>query len=258
MEVKLFVVSHKKFKCPQNNIYKAILVGNKDFEFPDSFRDDTNINIAHKNSNYCELTALYWIWKNISSDILGICHYRRYFSKSKCSKEEKFFLNEEDILGAFKEYDIIMPEPNRWSVSVSEMYYNYGEGKKKDLDLLREIIKETEIQYLDDFDKIMSSNSASYRNMFITKQNLFNEYCEWLFSILENLEKRVDLTGYTKEEARIYGYLSEILLNVWVRHHNLKIKYYPIMLTDVSSVKNIKMRIRNNPNINKLLDRIGI
>ena len=78
----------------------------------------------------------------------------------------------------------------------------------------------------------MNFNANSYCNMFIMKRDNFDKYCEWLFYILFELEKETDLTGYTASEARIYGYLSERLLNVWVKQNNLKLKYCRMLLTE--------------------------
>ena len=61
--------------------------------------------------------------------------------------------------------------------------------------------------------------------MMICKKKKFDEYCHWLFDILFEVEKRTDITNYTVAEARIYGYLSEILLNVWVDYKRLKVKH---------------------------------
>lgn len=261
MTSTIFIVTHKLFAPPKDQIYQTIIVGQNDLSIKNAYRDNIGKNISHKNSNYCELTALYWIWKNYNDancDILGLCHYRRFFSKSKYFKSDKLFLSENDVNKILSQYDIILPEKNRWNVTVGEMYYNYGEGKKKDLLLLRKKIIDFFPEYLNDFDKVINEKSASYRNMFITKKKFFNEYCMWLFTLLNELEKDIVLEGYTVAEARIYGYLSEILLNVWVEHQKLKIKHLPIILTEVSTFKLLKMRLRNIPVINNVLNYFGV
>lgn len=72
----------------------------------------------------------------------------------------------------------------------------------------------------------------------------FIQYCDWLFEVLEKIEKQIDLTNYTKSEARVYGYLSEILLNILVDKHKLKIKYQRIKKTDNSFLENFIWNIK--------------
>ena len=91
----------------------------------------------------------------------------------------------------------------------------------------------------------MNGNTASYCNVMISTKKLFDTYCEWLFSILFELEKNIDITNYTIAEARVYGYISELLLNVWVYHNQLKIKYYHLINTENpnSFVKKVQNRL---------------
>ncbi len=249
MSITIYVVTHKCFIEPKDEIYQTIIVGPADLDLKNALRDNTGVNIAHKNSNYCELTALYWIWKNVADKdrIIGMCHYRRFFSKSRYRKSSKYFLTKKDVQSIFCKYDVVLPKRNRWGVTVGENYYNYGEGKEKDLLLVREIISNIYPQYLKDFDQVINAKAASYRNMFIMRKILLDEYCEWLFAILGELEKSISLDDYTKAEARVFGYLSEILLNVWILHKNLKIKYVPIVLTELPSFNFnlLKMRFKS-------------
>ena len=79
--IEIFVVSHKDLflSIPEN--YKVIGVGeygvnNKERILSDCIGD----NISKKNPNYCELTAIYWLWKNYDlPNYVGVCHYRRFF-----------------------------------------------------------------------------------------------------------------------------------------------------------------------------------
>lgn len=258
MNTMIFIVTHKYFEEPENEVYKTIIVGSQDLKIKGAYRDNVGSNIAYKNSNYCELTALYWIWKNISNiNYIGMCHYRRFFSKSKYRSSSKYFLIKKDVEELLDKYDIILPEKNRWSITVGENYCK-GEGREKDLLLLREKVIESCPEYLLDFERVVNAKSASYRNMFITRSELLDEYCKWLFMLLSKLEEVISLNGYTQQEARVYGYLSEILLNVWVLHNNLRVKYVPITLTEGTSLKKVKMRFRNIPIINEGLNFFGI
>lgn len=240
--VAILVVSHKKFEIKFDSIYYPIFVGRKNFDTGLNFRDDQGESISEKNKNYCELTALYWYWKNQIdfAKVIGFCHYRRYFSKTWLTNSEKFFLGEYDILNILKSCDIILPMPWKLNCTVAYNYYEKGKGMKKDLNTVREVLMERYPEYLIEYDLYLESRKSSYCNMFITKAPLFEQYCIWLFDILFETEKRTDITGYTKEEARIYGYLSELLLNVWVKHNKLEVAYMPMVQNDIDGFTYLK------------------
>ena len=226
MNKKIFVVVHKEAKLPKNELYSPIVVGNKKFNFPNNYyRDDIGENIASKNENYCELTALYWIWKNIKNyKIIGMCHYRRYFVK-RMKQNFEMLITEEEIDKILKNYDIILPQKRIFfKRNIKEQYYSRDNAFKKDYEMLGEVIKEIYPEYASVFEKVSNNNSTYLYNMFITKEEILNQYCEWLFKILFELERRIDLSNYSKEQKRVFGFLAERLMTIYVEKNNLKIK----------------------------------
>lgn len=230
----IIVVTHKKTQMRIDDPYQYIAVGGNKNDIQAPWRDDVGDNITQKNPNYCELTALYWLWKNqmANYETVGLCHYRRFFANDIFDLVKNKPISKKRIDALLHQHDIILPNPFRWGITVGEMYYMRGDGKKKDLDVTRDVIEQLYPDYLNSFDKVINSNEASYCNMFIVSSELAAEYCEWLFSILFEVEKRVDLSGYTLQESRIFGYISEILLNVWVEHKKLKVKHLPMIKTE--------------------------
>ncbi|MCM1105474.1 MAG: DUF4422 domain-containing protein [Blautia sp.] len=211
--------------------YRLIAVGDKRnvTGMPECVGDHTGTNIAGKNKNYCELTALYWIWKNDkASDIVGLCHYRRFLTKNLFRNSMKDILDERDIQRIFRRgYDIILPYKPIARRTVEEIYCDFG--FKKDLNLLREILLEKYPEYLSEYDRLLKRHSNYVANLMILSEAKLNQYAEWLFDILFEMEKRNDISSYNEQEARIYGYLSERLLDVWVRKNHLKIKHFRMM-----------------------------
>lgn len=233
-KLNIYVVGHKKFSYPTEGFFTPIQVGkrNTGLKLP-IISDDTGDNIAEKNSNFCELTALYWVWKNgLNADYIGLCHYRRYFYKTSILGHAFLHPSEKYFESVLENHDVILAKRYEWDYSVRECYSKYGEGKDKDLMKTREIIQKKYPDYLDSFDTVIGRKYASYCNMFVMSKENTDLYCKWLFSILFELENYTDLGDYTPAEARIYGYISEILLNVWVLKNKLWVKELPIAMRE--------------------------
>ena len=240
MDIKIFSCFHKEFKIPNSNVIYPIHVGKSisDMEL-NMVNDNTGENISNKNKNYCELTAIYWAWKNVNCDVIGLTHYRRYFdleeSYYEVITEEENIINS-DIFKSYKEkienimlstYDIIMPKPKTFGTSVKNQYIACH--KKEDLDVLESIIKKKYPEYIASYDYIMKKqNKLSPYNMFIMKKKEFNKYCEWLFDILFEVEKKIKISENTYQ-ARVFGFMSERLLNVYVYHNKLNVKYTTVI-----------------------------
>lgn len=135
MDTRLYVMTHKKIAEIQDSLYIPMQVGRAGKEDFGYVGDDTGDNISIKNDRYCELTGMYWLWKNTDCDIIGICHYRRYFIK-----DEKL-LDKEYIENQLEKYDMIIPSSA--CVKGEDVYDHYRKRHyTKDLDLCREVISE--------------------------------------------------------------------------------------------------------------------
>ncbi|MCD8308737.1 MAG: DUF4422 domain-containing protein [Clostridia bacterium] len=189
--------------------------------------DDTGDNISAKNGSFCELTALYWIWKNDSSAYVGLEHYRRFFCGKSVFKQN--ILSKESILSLLEGCDVILPKKHKVA---KDVYRHYAKNHVKgDLDECGRIIREMHPGYAADFDKVMASKYCSLYNMFIIKRELLNSYCGWLFPILFELEKRIDLSARTAYQQRAFGFAAERLFNVWLEHNNPKTIYKDVYTT---------------------------
>ena len=238
MNVKIVVASHKPYKMPSDICYLPVHVGKAGKE-PIGFRgDDVGDNISEKNPYYCELTGLYWAWKNLDADYLGLVHYRRHFSTRPWwlrwwRGKENCILTDREIHRLLKTTDIVLPKKRHYYIeSVYEHYCHthYPEP----MDETREIICEKYPDMIPAFDQVMNSRSAHMFNVFVMKRELSDEYCEFMFSVLRELECRVDITCYNSFQARVYGRISELLLDVWILYK--KYSYKEIYLMHMEKV----------------------
>ena len=234
--INIYVVTHKDFnlsKLDLDKCYKVIAVGNEKIKQTLGYlRDDCKDNIAEKNKNYCELTAQYWYWKNDkSADIVGLCHYRRYFTKYLISKNSKGILRANDIKKILSKYDVIVPQK---VYSYRGAYKAYLDcGYEKDLNILEDVIRQNFPEYLADYNRYFKFCACNYpANMYISSKSISDKYSQWLFQVLTEVEKKVDITEYSMQEARIFGYISERLLGVWLHYNNYKIKEMRIINTE--------------------------
>ena len=228
--IQILVATHKKYEMPKYSYYLPIHVGKEGKGDIGYIGDNTGDNISLKNPYYCELTGVYWAWKNLEANYIGLVHYRRQF-KGKNKKINNLFdcvLSSEEIDNLLKENDIVLPKKRKYYIE--NLYDHYKHTMYVEpLDITKEIIKERCPEYLENFNKLHKRTSAHMFNMFIMKREYFNKYCEWLFSILEELEKRVDTSQYDSFHARFYGRVSELLLDVWIDTNKLNYVEVPIM-----------------------------
>lgn len=235
MDIKILVAAHKRYWMPDDSVYLPIQVGAALHPALGYIPDNTGDNISDKNPNYCELTALYWAWKNLDCEYIGLCHYRRYFghkvhAKDIKKKKEAIF-TKADYENLLTKYDVILPKKRNYYIETVRSQYEHAHFKK-DLDETEKIIAEKYPGYSDAFTKVMNQRKLHILNMFVMKKPLFDEYCTWLFDILFELEKRTDLTSYDTYEARLFGFISERLFNVWLERQNLKTCEVPVVFLE--------------------------
>lgn len=225
MDIKIMVATHKKYWMPKDDIYLPIHVGKHGKEYIGYIGDDTGDNISYKNNNYCELTALYWAWKNLKNDYVGLAHYRRHYT-TKSSRilggEYKGVLNRRELEEILRCADVVLPNKQKYYIETNRSQYNHAHNKR-DLEMTENIVREIFPEYSSAFSYIMNKRSSHMFNMFIMKKRYFDEYCAWLFFVLFELERRIERNGLLAE-PRLYGFIGEKLLDIWIETKKLPYK----------------------------------
>ena len=242
MKIEILVAAHKKFPMPDKKGYLPVLVGAaKNYEPGIEYqRDDEGENISAKNPNYNELTAIYWAWKNLKDiDAIGLVHYRRLFFDSKPYNLNNV-ISIENVEKLLTKYDVILPKKRNYYIETNYSHYIHAHHQEP-LDKTREIIKMNYPQYLSKYDQVMKRRKAHMFNMFIMKRDAFESYCTFIFSVLGKLEKKVNLTEYSVQEKRVFGYISELLMDVWLETNAFS--YVELNWGQLGGKKNIKKAI---------------
>ena len=232
--VKIIIATHKKCDMPDDPLYVPVHVGAEGKEDLGYIRDCTGENISNLNPFFCELTGLYWAWKNLDCNYLGLVHYRRYFKgKGKGKNKLNKVIKSSEIGEMVKKYKIFVPKKRKYYIETLYSHYSHT-FTNQHLDCAKEIIKEKFPEFVTSFDSVMKRRSAYMFNMFIMPKELVDEYCSWLFEILFELKDRIDTTKMTDFEARFCGRVSELLFNVWL---NKKIEDGEIAKADIKELK---------------------
>lgn len=241
MNIKIIVAAHKKYRMPADQCYLPLHVGKKGKADLGYQGDDAGDNISEKNPYYCELTGLYWAWKNLDVDYIGLAHYRRHFAnrirKMMFWKKDPFdaVLTEKEIRKLLKKSDIILPAKRHYYIE--NLYSHYAHTHYEEhLILTRKIIEQRTPEYLSAYDQVMKQTSGHMFNMFIMSKEKCNAYCSWLFPILEELEQQVDYTHYDPFQQRLFGRVSELLLNVWIQKNQYHYQTVPFINIEKSNL----------------------
>lgn len=216
--IKIVIAGHRQCPVPDEPCYLPVEVGAALHRqpIPGFTPDNTGDNISEKNKNFCELTALYWAWKNLDADYIGLVHYRRYFSKGKLLKiKEAKIISGAELQKELERCDILLPKPRHYWIETNYSQYAHAHHAI-DLDTTREILRERYPAYGKAFDTSMRRTVGHRFNMFIMSREKLHAYCAWLFDVLFELEARLDISGYSAYDARVFGLVAERLLDVWI------------------------------------------
>ena len=248
--IKIFCITHKINPILVNNLYELMQTG-KDFDLIQGIKRDNNLeNISHKNPNYSELTAAYWLWKNEKNlDFIGMCHYRRYFdlfppffnnrpavvnlNNENFKKTKLYKKNEEQhkkiLLKYLKQGFVIVPKPQKFNSSVEQQYKenHYIEHLEQVIDLI--LVKQPE--YKKSIDTVLEKTSLRICNMFISSKQFWDDYHKWLFTLFLELEKTIIIPKDFYQQ-RVYAFLSERLFNFYLVQNKVKIKAFELFFIE--------------------------
>ncbi len=256
-KTKVFIAMHKDFNVPEYNTFETVQCGCDltDTRLDCKHFDNFGENISVKNKNYCELTALYAMWKNEffeNNDFVGLMHYRRYLypikSRTQNLVRQSRALLQKLHLGHFTtgrsghlysgeknthwenpnfawneinsflqhemyNYDLLIPYPEILPCSV---YKNYCDcHRESDLQAMIKSVEDIFPDFLPYLKKSLEQHEFYIGNIFVIKKELADKYLQMLFTILEDVEKKIvlPLDAY---QARVFGFLAERLFSAFV------------------------------------------
>lgn len=231
-EITVYVVTHKAYQVQHDDLYQPVCVGNS-YSNAGYLSEKTGDNIAYLNEKINECTALYWIWKNTGTKYAGLNHYRRYFYNNGIRNTGNY-LDKETAYGYLQEYDMILTMASPlYEKTVLDQVRDSMDGDlcMKALGILRDSVHRHQPDYLEAFDYVIHGNKVHLCNMFLTRREILNAYCQWLFSFLTEAAEDLCIDGYGAYDKRAMGFWAERMLSVWLLKQDLKIKELPYVIT---------------------------
>ncbi len=226
MKIRIVVAAHRPCRLPGGEIYVPMQVGAALHPDLGLARDDAGDNISERNPGFCELTGLYWMWRNADFDALGLAHYRRLFVRRGLGSKWSRLLERRDVERLLAGADALLPRKRRYWIETNYSQYAHAHHAA-DLDRTRQIIALRCPEYLAAFDAVMRRRSGHRFNMFIMRGELARRYCAWLFPILFELEWKLDVSAYSERDRRAFGAVAERLLDVWLEVQRPRCKDIP-------------------------------
>ncbi len=214
-EIKIVVATHKPYWMPKDSVYLPVQVGAACHAAFGLQTDDSGDNISTKNGRYCELTALYWAWKNLTAGYLGLAHYRRYLAQCAWGEKHLRIANGPCLDAVLQKHDVLLPKPRRYGIETNYSHYVHAHGVGH-LEAVKAILQQFYPEYIPAFNIVMGRTWGHRFNMFLMRRDLADAYCTWIFDVLQQLEQRLPPAG---GNDRVCGYVAERLLDVWIVHN---------------------------------------
>ena len=240
---RIFVSAHKPVETFDSDILQPVQVGcaMRDQLFSWSLHDNDGENISSQNPMYCELTTQYWAWKNVEAPYIGFCHYRRYFDFTDTPHDQNIYgeimddricaatqarygLDDASIMRALDGVDIVttvvqdIRDYMGPDATLRSQYDAADQLHVEDLDRVVKILIAHHPEYEQDARDFLAGHTGCFCNMFIMRNELFRDYCAWLFPILQEFVDGWDSSCCSREGVRTPGHLSERLLNIYLNH----------------------------------------
>lgn len=241
---KIIVCCHKQDVMAKEPPYIPVHVGKALSKVDLGIQaDNEGENISEKNRSYCELTGLYWAWKNIGDvDVVGLAHYRRYFDfHHQCDSvmpETPFHSNQfgqvdlsvpQSVIDSLHDGEAYVAKPRFYRTS---LFADYCVAHvSDDIRTLEKHIMTTQPENVKRawFECMHRGCQLRHYNMFLMTRHDFEMYCEWIFSVLGEMERQIDITHYSSVQGRVFGYMAERLLNVWLMAYGFKLHEKPVI-----------------------------
>ncbi len=216
LNAKILVATTKPYWMPDDDVYLPVRVGAALADdaggLPPRFaRDDAGEDISQRNPRYCELTALYWGWKNLDCDYLGLVHHRRHFRGSGPRR----VLRAAELDALLEQAPVLVGRPRDYRIETVESHYAHTfDGAH--LDAVRATLAAGRPAFLDAFEQVLGGTRLHICNMAVMRRDILDRYCTWLFDVLFACERRIDFSGMSPFEERVMGRLAERLLDTWL------------------------------------------
>ena len=232
MSVRVIVAAHKAYRMPADPMYLPLHVGRAGKELELGFQgDNTGDNISEKNGSYCELTGIYWAWKNLDCD-LGLAHYRRHFrGKRKGSDKFGSVLTGQEAEALLSSFPVLVPNKRKYYIETNYSHYIHAHPAEG-LDMAFSYVSSQSAAYRRAVETVKNRTWAHMFNMFIMRREVLDGYCAWLFDVLGHVEESLDTTGYSAYDKRVYGFISELLLDVYLEANGIPYREVPVMFME--------------------------
>ena len=226
MDIEIYIATHKPAPFPEDRGYIPIQNGKAVAGVDLRIRgDDTGDNISARMPTFSECCALYWMWKNVSTEVVGLAHYRRYFSPiNRAIRTGEFDVAASTDFPEIGEVDLIVSHPIDFGHLSVEVQYAIS-AQEQDLVSARGAVRKLYPDYLAAFDEVMEGSLLTPYNLFVGKLPVMREFCAWMFDILFLLEKWIPHQTYEGYQKRVFAFLSERLFTVWLRRNEVRYRF---------------------------------